>query len=439
MGFWKKSKKLSMTLVIPEPLRDKVEVSKTYHSCDSRGKVTGFGVDMTFPEMRLTKSIKTADFALLQGKIENTLRAWEKRYVRHLDRLTREQRSASVEELTKEAKDTITGLERLLVDSLTEDDAVDWEAIKRQDSFAIDPDRLCDESPPAYIRFAENGKPALFTRLYEPKQPALSKVKKEFSLFRRMFNGKVIRAEFERRHKEWEEKIEEARRDNREREDVYHNYLCAWEDKKAQFEKEKSESNAVLDDIRARYQQREATAVEEYCDLVLHHSVYPDFFPHSWHVEYRPENSQMVIDYDLPLLEQLPAVAAYAYVKSEDQVIMRRHPIDFMRKLYNSVCYQVCIRTIHEIFEADAIGAVDEVVINGMIREFKSKQDVREVKVILSVRARKEQFQEFDLARVDPQAAFKLLKGVAADNLYESIPVRPVADLARGDCREIKD
>lgn len=439
MALWKKAKQLRMTLVVPDTLRDKVEVSKAYQSCDRKGKVTGFGVDLTFPELRLSKSIRSGDFALLQGKIESTLRGWEKRYVRHLDKLTREQRSASVEDLTREAQEAITALEKLLVNSLSEDDAVDWEAIKRQDAFTLKPEQIKKDTPPAYIRFAENGKPALFTRLYEPKEPTLSAVKKQFSWWKRLFKGKVIQTEFERRHKEWEEQIELVRRDNREREEDYHDYLGAWETLRNEFEEEKAQSHAVLDDIRARYQQREPKAVEEYCDLVLNHSAYPDFFPHSWHLEYRPEESQMVVDYDLPVLDDLPSVAAYAYVKSEDQVIMRRHPTEVMRKLYDSVCYQVCLRTVHELFESDVIGAVEKVVFNGMVREFRLDKDVKEIKVVMSVAATKESFHQFDLAKVDPRATFRLLKGIATDHLYENIPVRPVVPLARGDRREISE
>ncbi|MCA9393730.1 MAG: hypothetical protein H6756_00350 [Candidatus Omnitrophica bacterium] len=439
MVLGKKAKQLRMTLVVPDTLRDKVVVSKAYQSCDSEGKVTGFGVDLTFTELRLAKAIKSGDFALLQGKIENTLRAWEKRYVRHLDKVAREQRSASVEELTREAQQAAVDLEGLLINSLTEDDAVDWEAIKRQDSFTVDPQNITGQQPPAFIRFAENGKPALFTRLYEPKQPQLAKVKKEFSIFKRIFNGKLIRAEFERRHKDWEVKIEEARRDNREREEAYHIYLRAWEELKTQFEKEKADSNATLEDIRLRYQNKKPRAIEEYCDLVLNHSAYPDFFPHSWHLEYRSAEALLVVDYDLPVLDDLPSVAAYAYVKSEDQVIVRRHPAEYLRKLYDSVCYQVCLRTIHELFESDVIGAVDAVAFNGMVRVFKSDQNIKEIKVIMSVRAARDRFHDFDLTMVDPRATFKLLKGVSTDHLYENVPVRPVVTLARGDRREISE
>ncbi|MBZ0167073.1 MAG: hypothetical protein K8I00_09725, partial [Candidatus Omnitrophica bacterium] len=427
------------TLAIPEALQDKVEVSRAYQSCDTEGNITGFGVDLTLAELRLSKSVKSADFALLQGKIENTLRGWEKRYIRHLDKFNREQRSASVEELTQEAQASMDDLERILQRSLTVHDAVDWEAIRRQDSFTIAPEHLLEHKPPAYIRFAENGKPALFTRLYEPKEPQLKLVKKEFSLMQRLFKAKVIRAEYERRRQDWEEKLEEARRDNREREAVYQTYLQAWDKKKAEFEKEKAESNRLLENIRLRYQEREPKAVEEYCDLVLNHSIYPDYFPHSWHLEYRPDESTLVVDYDVPVPDQLPSVAAYAYVKSEDQVIVRHHPKEYMQKLYDSVIFQLCLRTIHELFEADIINAFEKIVFNGMVREFRKDADVKEIKVILSVQTDRERFEEFDLSMIDPRATVKLLKGVVGDRVYDLVPVRPVAPLARSDRREIKE
>jgi restriction system protein len=53
----------------------------------------------------------------------------------------------------------------------------------------------------------------------------------------------------------------------------------------------------------------------------------------------------------------------------------------------------------------------------------------------MSVQAKKEEFQKINLARVDPKACFKALKGVGSSALHSLTPIAPVLKINREDKR----
>jgi len=134
--------KLSISFTIPELLVDKIEVSRPYQNYNSRGNTTSFGVDLNFHEMQISRSLKSSEFYALRGKIEETLRTWENKYQRHLDKFHKEKRSRHVDELNQEAKDAIDALNNILSHTINIDDTVDWNAVKRKDAFRIKPAQL---------------------------------------------------------------------------------------------------------------------------------------------------------------------------------------------------------------------------------------------------------------------------------------------------------
>ena len=77
----------SFNYTIPDQLVGKVQVSNLYQNYNSRGNPTSFGIDLYFHELQLSKTVKSSEFYVLRGKIEDLLRKWESMYQRHLDKL----------------------------------------------------------------------------------------------------------------------------------------------------------------------------------------------------------------------------------------------------------------------------------------------------------------------------------------------------------------
>jgi restriction system protein len=430
--------RLGFNYSIPDLLDGKVGVSDPYQNYNSRGNPTSFVVDLDFPEMNLSKTLKSSEFYVLRGKIEDTLRAWEGKYQRYTDKLHKENRAEYVEELNEDAQESIEALKDILAHTLEVDDAVDWDSIKRKDAFRITPNKLfTNEEQPHFIAFNTYGRPTEFERIAPPVKPVFEKVKSEYGFFCKLFLGNKIKEDFDSRIENWKKQKEHNAKACLARETIFNQAVSNFESKKVEFEEEKKRDNDALEVIKSRYQGKDGGAIEEYCDLVLNSSQYPDYFPQNWQLEYREESRIVVVEYDLPSPSQLPTVESYKYNKSRDAILEKNITQAALKKLFESVIYQICIRTIHELFEADVINALDAVAFNGLVTNKNSATGIEETKIIMSVIANKDQFLEFDLSQVDPKATFKHMKGVAAASLVDLTPIPPVIQLDKSDKRFI--
>ena len=429
---------LSFKYSIPDILDGKINVSDPYQNFNSRGTPTSFGIDLKFHKIHLSKTIKSSDFHLLRGKIEDTLRSWENKYKRHLDKVHTENRAEHVDDLNQEAKKSIESLNNILVHTLSVNDTVNWDAIKRKDAFRIDPAFLFNKGKqPSYIHFTSHGKPTKFDKITPPKEPIFEEVKNEYGFFSKLFLGKSIKEDFDGRIQKREEQISINIKSNEKRDLILKNSIKTFEDKKKEFEEEKKRDNEALTNFKAQYKNSVSNAIEEYCDLVLNSSEYPDYFPQNWMLEYREGSRIVIVEYDLPAPDQLPTVASYKYIKSRDEITNKVLTPSAQKYIYDRAIYQICIRTIHELFEADVIQALDAVAFNGLVTNTNLATGIEETKLIMSLIANKDQFMTFDLSQVDPKATFKHMKGVAASSLLDLTPIPPIIQLDKSDKRFI--
>lgn len=423
---------------IPDIIEKKINVSAVYANYTQTGKFSSYGIDIKFSELHLFKTIKSSELHVLRGKIENTLKIWGEKYARHLDKLHKEKQTDHVDQLNHEAKESLESLNNILNHTLTIDDTVDWDAIKRKDAFRIKPNKLFDNNQkPDFISFNSHGKPIDFEKNRIPTEPDFKKVKNEFGFITKLFRGKFIQKEFNERVEKWKKEKERIIKENSNRELLFKKIIVIFENKKKEFEDEKERDNQALENIKIRYQEKESKAIEEYCDLVLNSSQYPDYFPQNWSLEYKETNRMIIVEYDLLAPEQLPKVESYKYVKARDEITEKQFTQSFLKKLYDSVIYQICIRTVHELFEADIVNAIEAIAFNGIVTSRNIATGIEETKIIMSVIANKDEFIKFDLSQVDPKATFKHMKGVAAASLVDLTPIPPIIQLDKSDKRFI--
>ena len=92
-------------------------------------------------------------------------------------------------------------------------------------------------------------------------------------------------------------------------------------------------------------------------------------------------------------------------------------------------------RSIHELFEADAVDALDSIVLNGWVRSIDRGTGHEVNTCILSVQTTKEEFSTINLSHVDPKTCFKNLKGVSASKLHGLAPIAPIVRIDTEDER----
>lgn len=167
-------------------------------------------------------------------------------------------------------------------------------------------------------------------------------------------------------------------------------------------------------------------AVVRYLDLVLEAAEYPEGFPHRWRMTYTPESRQLVIEYELPPLDVVPAAKAWKYVKSSDSITATARPATQARAMYAGVVMQTALRVVHEVLEADRDSVVRTIVFNGQVSGIDpaTGQSIRPCLVAFATS--RERFLQVDLARVEPAACLEHLEARVSKNPSKLLGVEPI-------------
>ena len=372
--------------------------------------------------------------------------AWRKRAALEKKQQDREAAARSVGEKkqiaaqrTEEAKQVIKSMSAILLHTLDIDDTIDWETLKDTSAYSV-PEPVAPTPPSAPKKPAPPHEPQPAD--FQPKLGILDKLVSS----RRQARTSEAAAALTEAHEEWTRaaaKLEQQHKSDleehaaavHEHEEAHTAAVSRWQEEAAAFAKEQSESNLAVDRRRERYVQADPEAIADYCSMVLENSSYPECFPKSFELEYNPANRIVIVDYQLPAPTDMPGVIEVKYVASSDtfsEKLMAQRQRD---QLYDDVLYQVALRTLHELFEADAVSALEAVVFNGWVHAVDPSTGQETDSCVVSVQASREEFLALGLRSVDPHACFKKLKGVGASRLYSITPVAPLLTMSREDRR----
>ena len=202
------------------------------------------------------------------------------------------------------------------------------------------------------------------------------------------------------------------------------------------LEKDRKKINELIKEKKEEeYFSKLPSATIEYCDMVLANSRYPDTFPQEFDIDFNSQNGILVVEYQLPAPEHLPTVKETKYIQSKDEFKEVYISESAQRKLYDKLLYQIALRTIHELYEADVIAALKSIVFNGWVRSVDKRIGKETNSCILSVQANREEFLSINLKLVDPKECFKQLKGVGSSKLHSLSPVAPIINIDKSDKR----
>jgi len=382
----------------------------------------------------------------LEQKWDRHLAAENKANTKQRQLEDKEEKLRLAEELTAQASADWEALSQILADTLNVDDVVDWNKLKDFSKFS-EPKPALPEPPPtiptALIpRRPEDSdqefqdRPSIWTRIFDLFMPH----KKEERRASLMANLQGAQQDWERDRESRmtaQKQAEDAREASITQMKIKHAEAVAeWEARRDTFKSSQEATNRTVDELKASHTRGEQSAVEEYCGIVLENSSYPDCIPKSWELQYVPDNKTLVIDYQFPNLEDLPTLREVKYIASRDAFDEKHHPAGAVNKAYDSVLYQLALRTIHEIFEADRnVKKIDAVTFNGIVDRLDPATGRRVNSCIMSLQTPCAEFEAINLSAVDPQACFKALKGVGSSKLHSVTPVAPIMRITTDDDR----
>jgi restriction system protein len=356
---------------------------------------------------------------VVQQKARTIMTQWDQMWVRKQEKedkvatiLGKKQQAV---EKTEEARKALVELESVLNRTLSVHDAVDWESLKNKADCPV-PKPISPTIPPEPSR--EDSK-------YQVKLGILDMLLSS----RRLEKEGQAENNFNSDLKVWQANKEDV-------EAKYASRIAKWEQERDAYYKERSATNAAIDEQMQGYLRgNDPQAIVDYCDLVLSNSQYPDYFPRTYDLDYNPRSRLLVVDYQLPSIGDISTLREVNYIQSRDEFTEKHISQAQLNKLYDNLLYQVALRTVHELYEADQINALASIVFNGFVDSVDLATGQEHNSCILSLQAAKDEFEHINLANVDPKACFKKLKGVSASKLHSLTPVAPIMKIEREDGR----
>jgi len=288
----------------------------------------------------------------------------------------KEQKLALASEMTREAQAEISALENTLSYSLTSKKyTIDWEGLKSYGAYP--------KAKPVEAR--EPREPRQTDPKYQPKLGFLDQVFQSRATEKRR-EALVL---FRKAYSDWLAAKQQLKSDHLQA-------MERWEKARDEYLHKQNDNNIEIDKKRDAFLAHEIEVLLEYFDTVLSTSKYPDYFPQTFEWDYEPTAGRMVVDYQLPDSVTIPTLQEVRYIQTRDEFTENHLPKGRFNKLYDDLLYQITLRTMHELFEADIINAITYVIFNGYVTSIDPATGQEMTACILSIQTSRQEFQEIN-------------------------------------------
>jgi Restriction endonuclease len=403
--------------------------------------------EVTHNGLNKYRKIRGTDRRVVEQKADMQMRAWEdiweKKVERDKARQNIEESKNTALKLTKEAEEKIRSIENTLISYLDGEKAcVNWEKLKKHEKFSVHKPVMGIAEQK--IKVPVPNEPLRSDNKYLPKFNILdylsSRRKQEkINKIEELFNKDVddwyknkpiieaINQEIENENKAESDKFlaEHTRK------------VENWKADKAAYLACQENKNKNIEIIKESFVSGGVKGIEYMAKLILAASSYPDDFPQEYTINFNANNHILVVEYGLPLLDMLPNLKEVRYIQTKNDFTEINFNDAVMCKLYDNLIYQIALRTIREIYDADLYKNIKSIVFNGWVTAIDKATGKDLTSCIMSVQTERDEFMNISLHNVDPKACFKKLKGVGSSKLYSLTPVAPILKIDRNDPRFI--
>lgn len=188
------------------------------------------------------------------------------------------------------------------------------------------------------------------------------------------------------------------------------------------------ERNAALDTLINGLAFDVESAINDYVDIVLSNSVYPESFRVIYDHEFALAARELTVTAHVPSPAAIPTVKEYRYAKPTDEITASPLTIKAQKDRYAGAVWQVAVRTIHEVFEADRNGKIRTIALTVSTRGINLATGREQPVPLVIAAADRDTFAQFDLANVVPHATLTHLGAALSKSPFDLNP----ADAARG-------
>lgn len=154
-------------------------------------------------------------------------------------------------------------------------------------------------------------------------------------------------------------------------------------------------------------------------------------------LEYNDESKVLILDWPLQPFEvfrKLPKEIKFSKDEPEKIFYSDRE----IKKRYDSFIYQMIFSVLYVVFTGDTKKHINGIVINGYVSGIDRTIGKPCTNYIASLQISREDFEQLNLAEIDPKQCFKKLKGLAAVSLHEQTPIPPILKINKEDNRFVE-
>ncbi|MCZ4119449.1 restriction endonuclease [Streptomyces sp. H39-S7] len=159
--------------------------------------------------------------------------------------------------------------------------------------------------------------------------------------------------------------------------------------------------NAGIAEHVAGLRRGDPDTVVEYFSAALYASTaWPEGFPRQVSCAYDPAARRLVLNWELPGYDIVPAARYVRYLPSVDQDKETARPVGQRRSLYRDVLAQSVLLALRELFAADEFGTLDSVTLNGFVDDHDPSTGLRAQLFLATVAADRQVFDRLNLVQV---------------------------------------
>jgi restriction system protein len=212
---------------------------------------------------------------------------------------------------------------------------------------------------------------------------------------------------------------------------AYDTDLDRWVKEKDEYCRNQETQNKSIEKMKSLYLEKLPAAIVEYCEIVLNNSQYPEAFPKDFDLDYNSNSNLLIVEYVLPTPDDLPKLTDVKYIASKNELKESFLSETQLSKIYNSVIYKITLRTLHELFQADKVEALEVIIFNGWVNAIDRATGKKASNCIVTIQAKKIEFKEIELSNVDPKLCFKNLNGIGSSKLTSITAVKPILQITQ--------
>lgn len=359
----------------------------------------------------LTRTFRGSDRGHVTGRASSQLQKWAEQENRQRAAAAKqdaiERGEAETASRDADAKEAIEAISNLLRATLSVDDRIDWDELRdfrRPEPFSFaEPVPDAPDTNPREVAIQYRDRPA--APWYVTFWPGA----------RAKWEGRcaAVDAENQRAHEQLQasKQAELARCEGLKA--AHDAAVRAWHQRKAEanakydaecadFAETQRAHNDKIENFKQAFEQGTPQAVVEYLRGVFERSDYPPCFTVRHSVELGGSSKHAVVELDIPAPEDFPSASGYTYVRAKRAAKAIPLKKKELNDLYESAVAQVCIRSLHEIFEADYAAVIQEASVSAFITALDRSTGNERRSCLMAISTTRAEFLKLDLQRVDP-------------------------------------